>query len=307
MLFLTCVQQLKEKFGITHIIDVLRGSRAQRVLKWKHERLASYNQGNGLSKDQWQQLANQFFAQKLLVQNDVGAVRLTEMGKQVLGGQQVFGTLTFRRAASQMATQAADEGLFEQLRTLRYRLAQAQGVPAYVIFTDRTLREMATLLPKSETELAEIYGVGQHKAEAYGPAFLEVIAAQGDSVEQAPAPALTMPKLRGKGALAAQERRASAIKGLQEGKSLDEVAAECGVQPVTVLGYLYRHYQEEGKLPEGVVLPRAQLADAARQEVFALFAERGTDKMGPIYWAMDQRVGYLDLDLLRLEYLQLGP
>jgi hypothetical protein len=91
---------------------------------------------------------------------------------------------------------------------------------------------------------------------------------------------------------------------LQAGKSLDEVADECGVQPITVIRYVYEHYKKSGELPQGVVFPRAQVPDEIREQVFALFAERGTDALGPIYWALDQSVEYIDLDLLRLEYLQ---
>jgi hypothetical protein len=79
------------------------------------------------------------------------------------------------------------------------------------------------------------------------------------------------------------------------------------VQPQTVIGYFYRQYKEEGKLPEGLILPKTQVPQAIREQVFTHFAERGTDTLGPIYWAMDQRVEYLDLDLLRIEYLQLAP
>ncbi len=305
-LFLSCVQQLKEKFGMGHVIDVLRGSKAQKILNWKHDRLAVYGQGTGLSKKQWQELASQFFAQKFLVQNDVGALCLTEVGQQVLNGLQVFGTLVQRQSTSQGAAQASDEGLFEELRALRSTLSKEHGIPPYMIFADRTLREMATLLPKSEAELSEIYGVGQHKMEEYGALFLETIAAHTPPSQPA-SPALTLPKLRGKGSIAAQERRQTAIAGLQAGQSLDEVADECGVQPLTVIGYLYRHYQEEGKLPEGLTVPKAQVPDDVRDQIFTLFAERGTEALGPIYWAMEQRVEYFDLDLLRIEYLQLAP
>jgi ATP-dependent DNA helicase RecQ len=259
-----------------------------------------------LSKSQWQQLATQFFAQKFLVQNDVGSMRLTEVGEQVLHGLQVFGTLTLGQAASQSVAQASDDGLFEQLRALRLSLSQEHGIPPYMIFADRTLREMATLLPRDEAQLLEVYGVGQHKVEEYGALFLDTIAAHRD-LAQPTSPTLTLPKLRNKGTVAAQERREIAIAGLQAGKALDEVATECGVQPLTVIGYLYRHYKEAGKLPDGLILPKAQVPGEIRDQVFALLAERGTDALGPIYWAMNQSVEYSDLDLLRMEYLQLTP
>src|SRR5688500_17276621 len=94
------------------------------------------------------------------------------------------------------------------------------------------------------------------------------------------------------------------MAGLQVGKSLDEVADECGVQPIIVLRYVYDHYKKSGEIPNEIVFPRAQVPDEIREQALALYAERGTDALGPIYWAMNQSVEYLDLDLLRLEFLQ---
>lgn len=308
-LFFTCVKQLNERFGVSHVVDVLHGSKAQKILKWKHERLPAYGQGRETPKRQWQQLVTQFFAQKLLVQNDMGSIRLTEMGQEVFDGKQVLGSLMRTSASSGYASTATgDEGLFERLRALRMRLAREHSIAPYMIFSDRTLREISAAMPKSEAELLEIHGVGQRKVEEYGEVFLAEVATYSSTeggTATVTSPPLTLPRLRGKGSTAAQERRATAFASLQAGKSLDEVAEECGVQPVTVLGYLYRHYREEGKLPEGVVLPPVQVPAEIREQVFTNFAERGTDALGAVYWAMDQRVEYLDLDLLRLEYLQL--
>ena len=307
LLFFGCVQQVRQKFGRDHIIGILCGSRAQKLLNWKHDQLPTYGQGNALSRNAWKELVSQFFQLGLVTTDDVGAIKLTERGQAVLDGEKVFGALgSHPRAGTSTAAAASSEvgdaALFEKLRTLRRELADARGVPSFMVFSDRSLRDMATRLPQDAAAFITMHGVGEHKSAEFGEAFLAVIRAHGrDNPFDAPAqPTLSVDRPK----MTAQERRATAITGLRAGKSLDDVADECGVKPVTVLSYVYRHYKENGALPEGVALPAAQVDDEVRAQVFSEFEARGTEELGPIYRAMEQRVEYLELDLLRLAYLQ---
>lgn len=308
-LFFNCVNQVRQKFGRDHVIGILRGSRAKKLLNWKHDQLPTYDQGNALSHNAWKEIISQFFQLGLVTTDDVGAIKLTDRAQAVLDGEKVVGSLgSHQRAGTSTSSTAAttleagDAALFEQLRTLRRELADERGVPSFMIFSDRSLRDMATRRPQDAAAFLTMHGVGEHKSAEFGEAFLEVIRAQGN---REPADAPAAPTLSdGKPKMTAQERRATAIAGLQAGKSLDEVADECGVQPATVLNYIHRHYKENGALPEGVSFPDAQVAVELREEIFGLFDERGVDELGPIYRAMEQRVEYSELHLLRLAYLQ---
>ncbi len=185
---LSCVYRSGQRFGAAHIIDILRGSESERIRQFGHNQLSTYGVGTDVDARVWKSVLRQLVAQGLL---DVdaegyGGLRLTEASRGVLKGEtQVMlrkPTNTKERArTSRAATGAdidlapADRPLFESLRALRGRLAREQNVPAYVIFHDATLREIARLRPISHGQLGGIGGVGAGKLERYGDAVLETV------------------------------------------------------------------------------------------------------------------------------------
>ena len=181
-MFLSCVKRTGELFGAGHVIDVLRGSQSQKVKKFAHETLSTYGIGLQYSARQWQHLFRQFLHQGLLIQElEHGSLRLTPKAWEVLRGQEnVMGRLderTVRLKAKEEVPgeRAYDHELFDILRKKRKEIADAANLPPYLIFPDRTLREMATLLPQTKAGLEGIYGVGAVKLEKYGSVFIEII------------------------------------------------------------------------------------------------------------------------------------
>src|SRR5207249_3241795 len=176
-----CVKLTGQIFGLAHIIAVLRGSRAKRVVTRAHDRLSIFGAGNEHSTEEWRELGQQFIKLGLLEQDlEFGGLHLTREGWNILDGKQKV--LVPIRGAAAAATPAAsseqhDPELFEQLRKLRKALADRAGVPAYVIFSDRALLEMATFFPQDQAQFLGINGVGQAKLANYGDHFLEVIRA----------------------------------------------------------------------------------------------------------------------------------
>jgi ATP-dependent DNA helicase RecQ len=182
--FLSCVKRTGERFGSNHLIDVLRGSQAKRVLQFGHHKLSTYGIGESYSKKQWQQLSRQFLHRGLMVQDmEFGSLKLTAKGWDVLKGDlKVKGELEQTSAAAPSAPQPArlddldyDWKLFEILRQTRKKLADKSGVPPFVIFTDKALVEMAAFFPQSSENLLDIHGVGTVKAEKFGALFMQVI------------------------------------------------------------------------------------------------------------------------------------
>jgi ATP-dependent DNA helicase RecQ len=182
--FLSCVKRTGERFGSNHLIDVLRGSQAKRVLQFGHHKLSTYGIGESYSKKQWQQLSRQFLHRGLMVQDmEFGSLKLTAKGWDVLKGDlKVKGELDQTSAAAPSAPQPArlddldyDWKLFEILRQTRKKLADKSGVPPFVIFTDKALVEMAAFFPQSSENLLDIHGVGTVKAEKFGALFMQVI------------------------------------------------------------------------------------------------------------------------------------
>lgn len=183
--FLSGVKNTGECFGPAHIIAVLRGSQSARVLARQHDRLSLYGTGKEHSAETWRELAQQFIQLGLVDQDlEHGGLRLTERGWEVLRGKQtVQGILpqTTKAAISVTETAPPEEALFQQLRVCRKKLADDAGLPAYIIFSDRSLLDMARRLPRQEDQFLSVHGVGRAKMTNYGAVFLKII---GDYCQQ---------------------------------------------------------------------------------------------------------------------------
>jgi ATP-dependent DNA helicase RecQ len=182
--FLSCVKRTGEKFGSIHIIDVLRGSQAKKVLQFGHHKLSTYGIGQDYSKKQWQQLSRQLLHKGIIVQDmEFGSLKLTDKGWEVLKDQlTVWGQLEQQPAVAPATCDTNkiddldyDRELFEILRRTRKELADESGVPPFVIFADKTLVEMATFFPQSSDSLLDIHGVGAVKCRKFGALFQDII------------------------------------------------------------------------------------------------------------------------------------
>ena len=239
-LFVECVKQTGETFGPAHITDILRGSRNKNVLRWKHDRLQMHGQGQHLAAQQWRELAQQLIGQGILKQDDRhGGLALGPKGKAVLDGAEVRAPATL--APTILTPEAPadfERGLFEELRKLRANLAKAADVPAFVIFSDRTLQEMARALPQTPQGLRSVPGIGERKLAQYGEQFLDVIRsycrAHGLSERAAVAPRATATPI------AQSSRRTEVGKFFAAGVSVEELQRLYGVKADTILQHLDR-------------------------------------------------------------------
>jgi len=191
---LSCVYRVGQRFGTGHVIDVLRGSRNQRLLQLGHDRLSTYGIGADRSREYWGSLLRHLVHQGCLEQ-DVGnysVLKLTGAATPLLRGEQSLAmaeprgkTVVAAKAARRKAGEIDyNRELFEQLREVRKKLADAAKVPPFVIFSDKTLAEMAAYQPADDEALLRIHGVGIHKLERYGPAFLAEISKFRNSGER---------------------------------------------------------------------------------------------------------------------------
>jgi len=190
---LSCIYRTGQRFGLNHVIDVLRGSRAERIIENGHHEISTYGIGKDLDAAVWRSLGRQLL-QAGLVQQDgqYGGYSLTQGAWPVLKGEALFeGRLPkpqkeqstgSRRSKSKRSKQKKNAGLgeqdyelFELLRAKRKALADKKGVPPYVVFSDRTLIEICQKSPRDLTAFAEIHGVGQKKLSDYGETFLAIV------------------------------------------------------------------------------------------------------------------------------------
>jgi ATP-dependent DNA helicase RecQ len=174
-----------QKFGAGHVIDILLGRQTARVGQHGHDSLTVFGIGGDLREAEWRGVVRQLLAQRLLaVEGDYGTLALTAGSGEVLRKQrQVMLRREPERAARPARARRAEpvalpEGAaaaFERLRGWRAATAKEQGVPAYVIFHDATLREIATLVPSSLAELGKVSGIGESKLARYGEQVLDTL------------------------------------------------------------------------------------------------------------------------------------
>ncbi|NVN99777.1 MAG: DNA helicase RecQ [Geobacteraceae bacterium] len=187
---LSCVYRVGERFGMMYVIEVLRGSKNQRILDFQHDRLSTWGIGADTSAVQWENVIRQLIHLGYLVQDFTrfGALRLSATSRPVLKGETsvIIGlprdtVETVKRGKKRaVASGDYDQSLFDELRKIRKQLADAASVPPFVVFSDKTLTEMARTKPKDSDELLSVSGVGEHKLRLYGRAFLDVINIQGE-------------------------------------------------------------------------------------------------------------------------------
>ncbi|HEY6140998.1 MAG TPA: DNA helicase RecQ [Thermoanaerobaculia bacterium] len=184
----SCVVRVRQSFGVGHVISVLRGESNDKVRARGHDRLSTFGLLRGHTRNEVRDWIFQLVAQGYLDQDDdmYPVLRLTERSRQLLRGeaeirlrQPVVGVKAKRERRPRLAFDDGtyDASLFESLRKWRRAEAEERGVPPYVIFGDRTLREVARLQPGTLTELREIYGIGDAKLEAFGAALIELVGA----------------------------------------------------------------------------------------------------------------------------------
>jgi ATP-dependent DNA helicase RecQ len=300
--FLSCVKRTGEMFGASHVIDVLRGSRSQRVLAHGHDRLSTHGIGMEFSKDEWRELARQFIEQGLVEQDlQFGGLRLTKKSRPVLKGEKVFvhGQPVEATLPGTLPGQH-DADLFERLRQLRRELADRAGVPAYIIFSDRALVEMATRFPQTTEQFLTINGVGEAKRANYGQAFMKVIRDHCATRVGPPAPTAPETGSEPTSWLTAHRRFEEIGEAFAAGATVDELASRFGVKPSTVIQNLARYVESGGNLDADRLLSSSRLTPAQRERVFAEFKRQGLERLAPIRDAVGGAVSYEELHLLRL-------
>ncbi|MFF8506860.1 DNA helicase RecQ [Streptomyces sp. NPDC015492] len=188
-------KERRQKFGAGQIIDILQGKKTAKVIQFDHDGLSVFGVGSELGTPEWRGVVRQLLGLGLLaVEGDYGTLVLTEQSGEVLGGRR---TVTLRKEKAPAAARKESGGrsgksarvpvdlpaaavpVFEALRAWRAATAREQGVPAYVVFHDATLREIATLLPGTVEELGTVGGVGEAKLAKYAEGVLEALAESG--------------------------------------------------------------------------------------------------------------------------------
>ncbi len=187
---ISTILRTEEKFGAAYIIDVIRGSKNQKVLNWKHDKLSVYGIGREMPKDTWNSIIRQLLNQGYLtIRNyEYRSLGVTEKSRPLLKGEvelflrkQIHKRGKFKDPASAKKSKSIEHldelqtSLFNKLKTLRTRLSSENKVPPYVIFADKSLSDMCQLMPRNKEDMLMVHGVGEKKFDKYGSMFMEEI------------------------------------------------------------------------------------------------------------------------------------
>ena len=314
--FLSAIARLAqrgERFGAAYIIDLLRGGETQKLIDRGHQSLSVYGIGKQRSQDEWRLLVRALLHQGLVDETGDGypVLCLNEASRAVLKGTLpvVFAVAAKAEGGRRKRPLNVDdtrvlpeaEALFEALRALRKQLADTQGVPPYVVFSDASLKAMAEQQPMTADAFMQVSGVGSRKLAQYGEAFTTAIrtfrAAKGLPVPEAPASRAAFAAAEDSTA-AAEEPLADTVRLtlalFERGLDAAQIAAERGLDANTIGGHL------ETLLARAAIRDPSRLfAPGALEAMQQALAQHGGSRLKPAWEALGGRFSYDELRLAR--------
>ena len=304
MKFLSCVARCQEKFGMNHIIDVLRGSKSQKVLQYQHHQLSTYGIGKDRSADEWKKLSRSLLNQGFLDEKTDGfpILKLNEKSWEIMKRQRTvqIAIEPQREVAEKVRYLAVEvESLFAILRTLRKQIADEQFVPPYVVFADKSLRDMAEKRPKNLREFEEVYGVGSNKRDKYGKVFLEAIRTfcqeQDLPTNAASSDTANLPNL----ANVASYSQMQTWELYRQGLTVQGIANARGMSPNTIYGHLVELMEMGWEVDINV------LVESERQQAIVNAIEViGDERLKAIYEFLEEVYTFEEIKLVRAWWRQ---
>ena len=284
--FLSCVARCEQKFGLNHIVDVLIGSRKQKIYQYGHHLLSTYGIGKGRTTDEWRMLGRSLVHQGLVGQTTDGypVLKLNKRSWEVFRNQlpvkiavnkhqrQTTTTYNPRKAEAQL--------LFEKLRQLRKQIGDRNSLPPYMIFADSSLKLMAQVRPTTIAEFANLSGVNEYKAQQYGDSFISAIL-EFNAQHQLPV------SLPGKSHLATLQLH-------QQGLSVAEIAKERSLKVSTI----NTHLSELIEMNQPVALNKLVRADK-QQTIIKVLSKMGDTTLKTIKESLGEDYSYDEIKLVR--------
>jgi ATP-dependent DNA helicase RecQ len=304
MKFLSCVARCQEKFGMNHIIDVLRGSKSQKVLQYQHHQLSTYGIGKDRSADQWKKLSRSLLHQGFLEETTDGfpILKLNEKSWEIMKRQRTveIAIEPQREVAEKVRYLAVEvESLFTILRTLRKQIADEQFVPPYVVFADKSLRDMAEKRPQNLREFEEVYGVGSNKRDKYGKVFLEAIRTFCQEQELPTGAASSAAANLRNLANVASYSQMQTWELYRQGLTVQGIANARGMSPNTISGHLVELMEMGWELDINL------LVESERQQAIVNAIEViGDERLKAIYEFLEEVYTFEEIKLVRAWWRQ---
>ena len=300
-----------ERFGVNYLVDVLRGSANKAVRTRGHHELPVFGISRDVDADELKEMVRSLVTNGLLAQNggDYPTLGVSQKGRKFLNDREKL-TLTRPKQTTpvQKTALAGDREtayntkLFDELAALRLEIATDREVPAYQIFGNKSLQQMAFHMPQNEVEFSKISGVGDAKLRDFSERFLEVIneymQANGQPVAVNPVP-VSAPKKRVRGiSMSIRETKDLVAQGL----SFEEVAEQRGISETTIRSHLERFIQEGGQIDLGHLMP----TEDRRVKIESAFKEMGEARLTPVREFLGDDYTWDELAVVRMDMRQQG-
>ncbi len=278
--FLSCVLRIQQKsgfpFGLNHIVEVLTGADTETIRQRRHNELSTYGIGRELKRDAWQAIGRELLRLGLVevAPGRFATLQVTPAGRAALRERiSIILTKKPEKPEAKPKLRAGeiecDEALFEKLRAVRRNLADERNVPAYVIFSDVALREMARAYPLTPAEFRRIPGVGEQKLKDFAEPFLSAIA---QYLQTSPRRSFTAaPNESRPGRIRLNDSEAETVRRFTTGESIEQIARGRGFVRATILDHLAK------AIEAGAPLEREQFFSAAEWEEIAAAAARQSE------------------------------
>jgi ATP-dependent DNA helicase RecQ len=298
-----------ERFGVNYLVDVLRGSANKAVRTRGHHELPVFGISRDVDTDELKEMVRSLVTNGLLAQNggDYPTLGVSQKGRKFLNGREKL-TLTRPKQTTPVPKAvvagdretAYDTKLFDELAALRLEIATDREVPAYQIFGNKSLQQMAFHMPRNEVEFSKISGVGDAKLREFSERFLEVIneylEENGQPVAADRVP-VSAPKKRVRGiSMSIRETKDLVAQGL----SFEEVAEQRGISETTIRSHLERFIQEGGQIDLGHLMPPGD----RRLRIEAAFKEMGEARLTPVMEALGDDYTWDELAVVRMDMRQ---
>lgn len=292
---LSCVYRVEQRFGIHHVIEVLRGSKTKKTFRLGHNKLSTYAILQDCSEAELRTYINELLQLGYLQLNgdQYPTVRLTSKSKAVLRGEEKV-YLHYPRTKTQRAVYATydvDSELFERLKSLRKQLADKQHIPPYLVFSDVTLQDMASFFPQIEEQFSYVKGVGEHKLKMYGRIFLNEICSYCQLRGIAPKSRLGKKQTKSEDKSLTRDKTVTLFR---QGLLPNQIARKRNLALSTIVEHLEQVYLSGEDIDIG------KLVSKEKQEIIAqAFQELGMERLAPAKEKLGTNYSYDELRLVR--------
>ena len=316
---LSAVARTKETVGLNLLVNILRGSRAYAVISGGYHNIKTYGAGADTSYEEWRHIVEQFIHLGYLdiAHDENNKLKLNAASKEVLFDSRKVDIISYEsykkreeegkkaKTKPKSERERVRDGLFEHLRTLRTKMARKAGIPPYQVFSDKTLEEMAAMRPTEDHEMLDVSGVGEQKMEKYGQEFIKSILGYAkinniplSTFKNRQAREVIVPEGKPKVSrpkenippedvgLTTFERT---LKYYNQGKTVEEIAKQRNMSPITISGHLTKFYTEGGNIDVHRFVSKEEIQAVIDKLPLYIKEEK---KMRPVYEALGEKISY---------------